>query len=638
LAVHRDERHWVFENLLEPFAVFEANEDHSDFVCLDANAAFARMNGVALSLSKGERVSVMFDHAKTLKEDWMTILKKAFNAEDGNRFKHHSLSSKSVFEVVAHGDGKQCAVLLHDVTASEEEKLGMSTLLASLQEYMQLPPESLDYQAFTDQLVRLSGAKFAALNTYERGGTKTITRAISGPGETIRRAMKTLGFNLIGKEWDVIEERVETIKKNSLLRFDSLYEAASGSISRRQAAIIERLINLGESYVLQITKGKEIIGDFMLFMPKGQPLKNPEIVQIYANQVAIMILRQKAAKRIRYLSYHDALTGLYNRAYLEEAIQRYEERGTAPLSVIMADLDGLKLTNDVFGHDTGDRMLNSFAAILKDVAGGSALIGRLGGDEFIILLEAGDERKTIALAEKIKQRSEETMVEAFPISASVGTGVRGTAAASIEGAIQDAEDAMYHEKFSNAPRIKHAHVDALFESLKAKSYESDAHINTMWRYAERMAVRLDMSEREKNRLHTAIKWHDVGKSSIDEETLVKASPLTDEEWQRMKEHPETGYRIAMTTQKNVGVALDILSHHERFDGRGYPQGLEGEEIPLNARIIAIVDAYEVMRSGRPYNGAKSHEAIVDEFTREKGAQFDPELVDIFLNLLREEDA
>lgn len=634
-----DGRYWLFQDFPEPFAYFKVTgeKDNTDFICIDANIAFADMNGVAHSLFKGERVSAIFKHEKKRKEDWMKILDEASKVDESKRFKHYFFSSEAVFEVTAYGDGdKQFAVLLHDVTASESEKSGLNTLLTSLQEYLKLPAESLDYQTLTDKFLKLSGAKFAVLNTYERQGTKTITRAISGPGEGIRRAMKVLGFDLFGKEWDILEERVESIKRNSILHYDSLYEAAFGTVSKRTAFMLEKTFNLGDNYVLQVTEDTDIIGDFIFFMPKNKSLKNPEIVQIYANQVGIMILRKRSAEKIHYLSYHDALTGLYNRAYLEGAMESPDQAYVHPVSVIMADINGLKLINDIYGHYTGDALLKSFVRILKEHCDEQAIIGRWGGDEFIIILEATAENKARALAERIKQTSEATTIEVFPISASFGTSVKRKPDQPFNKAIKEAEGAMYKEKFSSSAQTKQAHIDALFDALKAKSHETDAHIETMWAYAQRLAFRANMTEHEMNQLRVAISWHDLGKVSIPKQTLVKPSRLTEEEWNIMKEHPETGYRIAMTTQQNVQVALYIRAHHEHYDGSGYPHGLKGKEIPRNARVIAIVDAYEVMRSGRPYKNVLSQEEIIDEFKRNQGTQFDPELVRLFLEILNED--
>jgi len=175
-------------------------------------------------------------------------------------------------------------------------------------------------------------------------------------------------------------------------------------------------------------------------------------------------------------------------------------------------------------------------------------------------------------------------------------------------------------------------VDCLLKDLEEKSFESDDHNYVMHNVAEKIGIQMGLSEIELKRLDLLILLHDIGKVNISKEILNKKSPLTADEWDVIKKHPETGYRILHATEEFAHVADDTLSHHERWEGQGYPHGLKGKEIPLLARIMAIVDAYEAMRSGRPYKKAMSQEEAVSELKGCAGFQFDPDLIDLLLRL------
>ena len=143
---------------------------------------------------------------------------------------------------------------------------------------------------------------------------------------------------------------------------------------------------------------------------------------------------------------------------------------------------------------------------------------------------------------------------------------------------------------------------------------------------------LNLSTAEMDRLALLVSLHDIGKISISQEILNKPGKLNEEEWEKIKKHPETGYHIALSTGEFAHIAEEILAHHERWDGKGYPNGLKGKEIPLLSRILAIIDAFDVMTNGRPYKSRMSEDEAIDELKRCSGTQFDPELVDIFMDL------
>jgi len=346
--------------------------------------------------------------------------------------------------------------------------------------------------------------------------------------------------------------------------------------------------------------------------------------------------REHFLDRLRYLSLHDQLTELYNRHYLEEEIQRLDTERQLPISIIMVDLNGLKLVNDVYGHETGDEMLKSAAGIIKNSARREDIVGRWGGDEFVILLPRTPVEEIQKIHRRIKDNCRGVDVKGLPVSLAVGGGTKETAEKSLQAVLKEAEDSMYKQKLAEQKSVRSSVLKTLLQTLQTKSHETEAHTMRMLNMAWKIGEKIGLVDTELNRLNLAITLHDIGKINIPETTLTKEGSLSDEEWEIIKTHPEIGYRITRASEEFAHVSEDLLAHHERWDGRGYPRGLKEKEIPLLARITAIVDAYDVMSNGRPYKEPLSQEEIITEIRRCAGTQFDPELVEIFLAVLETE--
>jgi len=352
-----------------------------------------------------------------------------------------------------------------------------------------------------------------------------------------------------------------------------------------------------------------------------------QVVSFFADVAWEIAEHKQAEEKIHYMTFHDQLTGFYNRAYLEEEMQRLDTKRQLPMSIVMADLNGLKLVNDTFGHLVGDEMLLRATEILKKSCRKEDIITRWGGDEFLIFLPKTAENEARLIKERIEENCQEAYVEGIPVSMALGAAVKDSTEKELSTIIKKAEDHMYKNKIAKSRNTRSALLKAMLKSLQAKSFETEEHIRNMQNMAMKIAEQMELSDSEKSRLNLLIFLHDIGKINISEEILTKKAPLTAQEWEIMKKHPETGYRIARATEDFAHVAEDILAHHEHWDGTGYPQQLKGREIPLLARIASIVDAYEVMSSGKPYYEAAA------EIKRCAGTKFDPELVEIFLSVL-----
>jgi HD-GYP domain-containing protein (c-di-GMP phosphodiesterase class II) len=194
---------------------------------------------------------------------------------------------------------------------------------------------------------------------------------------------------------------------------------------------------------------------------------------------------------------------------------------------------------------------------------------------------------------------------------------------------------MYKNKLTESKSSKNLIMKTLLQTLSEKSYETKEHIDRMTLFGRQFGKILSLPPSELSRLETLAMLHDIGKINIDSHILLKKTSLTDKEWIEIKKHPEVGYRITRTTEEFAYIAEEILAHHERWDGNGYPQGLEGENIPYLARILNLIDSYDVMSSGRPYKKKMTAEEIVEEIESCSGKQFDPTLAKEFVVNLKE---
>jgi len=353
---------------------------------------------------------------------------------------------------------------------------------------------------------------------------------------------------------------------------------------------------------------------------------------VYARDIT---QRKQAEEQLRYLTFHDPVTGLYNRTFLEQKLKELDTEASLPLGVLMADVNGLKVINDSLGHQQGDVLLKRVGQILQEACHPTDTIGRWGGDEFVALLPHTTEARLREICTRIEQACEEEGFVPFYISLAVGYAVKEREEESIDEVIKAAEDAMYQRKMNKALSNKSALVTSLQRALGEKSHETEHHARRLQQMAVALGERWGLSGAQLDEVSLLALLHDIGKVAISEEILMKEGKLTMEEREIIRRHPEIGYRIATASPDLAVVAEGILSHHERWDGRGYPRGLKGEDIPLSARIVAIVDAFEAMTSGRPYCEKMSTEEALQEIMACADSQFDPKLAKVFVEMIRD---
>ncbi len=339
--------------------------------------------------------------------------------------------------------------------------------------------------------------------------------------------------------------------------------------------------------------------------------------------------REKQA-RIEYLSLHDQLTGLYNRRYFEKELKRLDTLRNLPLTIIMLDVNGLKLINDAFGHAMGDLTLQRAAIIMKEECRGDDVIARFGGDEFVILMPRTGYEEAERLARRIYTAFETEIVDHISISVSCGWATKQDRSESLAAVFKLAEDHMYRRKLSESQSMHYKTIDTILKTLHGKSEREKKHSERVGELCESIAAALNLPPGDVKEFRTIGLMHDIGKIAIDLSILDKPGELNQLERAEIERHPELGYQILRSINDFAKLAEYVLSHHERWDGEGYPRRLKGEEIPLQSRIIAIADSYDSMTSDRAYRKAMGKDAAVEEIIRESGGQFDPYIVKIFV--------
>ncbi|MGM0421014.1 MAG: HD domain-containing phosphohydrolase [Bacillota bacterium] len=860
------------------------NQAHADFLGLDkTDIEYVRIDQI-LSQEEADvcqvgNKKVFQEKEKVKSEEWLL----------NNRGEKRLLSITKNPKLNERDEVEYVVCSAEDITQQKKEEVLLKQIVDYSERFMQMSTEDIDYQEITDNLLQLSGAKYAVFNLFDKDGEHFTTKAISGNNKHTEKALSMLGLKLRGRKWPPDPERSAKIKARRINKLPSLIELVDDTFSKKLIKLINKRFALGEVVIISITKDDKMLGDFTIIMDEEDEFNRDDIVKIYTRHLGILITRKQLSDKlkaseeryrtmfdaapigimledeegkilemneahiqnsgysksdlvgrsvldtlalpehrelardniqrvlagedlvfdikskrnndeyfythiketsitlpdgskgllsmqvditdrvkmeaelrenkdllekltaqvpgavyqfqlfpdgsikfpyalggihefheidprklemdaseifsrihpddyvhvaksikesaanltiwheeyrvvlpekgvrwlegiarpeqktggsvlwhgylrdvterierqneIKYLLYRDSLTDLYNRRFFEEEMIRLDTQRQLPLSLIMADINGLKIINDSFGHARGDELLVKTAEILKEVVREEDILARWAGDEFALLLPKTDQLEAQKVLDRIKAKCSATENDELPISIGIGMATKIDPDQSLSTVLKEADDEMYQNKLLENKSTKSRIVRGLLNTLGAKSDETEEHAMRMAKLAYALGKKLGLSNSELNRLSLLASLHDIGKTSISEDVLVKSGKLTPEEWEMIKEHPERGYRIASASDEFSSIAEDILSHHERWDGKGYPRGLKGEDIPYLARIIAIVDAYDVMTSGRPYQAGIDEEEALAEIRVCAGSQFDPVLAQEFVELL-----
>ena len=409
---------------------------------------------------------------------------------------------------------------------------------------------------------------------------------------------------------------VASVIDNHILEFISntkLENVIQDCLSSRRDSIEIPCIELNNRF-LRVKAKKTLRGVLMIFEDITEMIQNSE-------------------KELLYKIYHDELTGLYNRNYLNVKLNDFDNLNNLPLSVIIGDINGLKITNDSLGHLEGDKLIKIISEIFEKTCREGDYIFRTGGDEFLMLLPETIEKEAEKICDRIKDSCKKNRDVKIVPSIALGLAVKLEEKKDIQIVFKEAEDQMYKNKVFESESVNNTIIKSLETMLRETTNETLEHSLRVEKYSLDIGKKMDLSKWELNTLASLAHLHDIGKVTIPISIIEKAGPLNSEEWEVIKRHPEMGYKIANSSPKLTRIAEGILAHHEWWNGMGYPKGLKGNKIPILARIISVTDAFDVMTIGRAYKEPMSFDSAIEELISCSGSQFDPNIVKIFIDQL-----
>ncbi len=581
-----------------PNAMVILNKDNQVMV---ANEAFTEMFGYSPDEMRGEHLAKFVlpdDQDSLINEDQHSLLKKSISrnkfrkTKDGELIHVNIAVSPYVQDNAIYGS----LVVYTDISEQEETRRKIKET--------------------RDRLQLILDSAFEAIIGLDLDGTITFCNDSA--------------VNLFGYEH---EDDLLGVDYTEL--FHHSYHDLKENVKREDAFLDE----LKEGKTIHVEKdaiwrkdGRKINVEFFAHPQKS----NGDIVGIVVTYMDITE-RLKYERYIEYLSYHDTLTELYNRKYFEDRLHDFNQDETRfPVSIVFGDVNGLKLTNDIFGHKAGDQLIETAGSIMSDVFGEKGVVARVGGDEFAVLLPTITKDETKKFVNKAKYAFKKKKIIAFKGSMSLGFATQHDANGSLEVLMEDAEKNMYDDKLKSRSDVDGKLLNDIMQTIFEHNPEEKAHSEQTSKLAKKIAEKMDLDKMEVNKIRLAGKYHDIGKVIFNAEMMRIGIPKGQKTINRFKQHAVIGYRILSLFDQTMNVAEDVLAHHERWDGSGYPYELKGEEIPIGSRIIAVAEACQ--RKMSDYNDEPDNKKrILKEIKEESGKKYDPYVVEVFFDVMREED-
>lgn len=443
--------------------------------------------------------------------------------------------------------------------------------------------------------------------------------------KTSQNFQKVSGININ----DILGERISKIaaeETNSI----NLKEIQKHMVPNTQRKYERYIKGLDKTYLINIFSDEK---DYMIIFYTDITKQKKEIEKVRSKLIKskgeVVNFSKEALTR-----YKDTLTGLYTRDFFYEELKRLNTKRQLPISIIMGDLNGLKLINDAFGHEMGDKALKRIGQILRETFREEDIIARVGGDEFMILLPKTDQATSQIIVDRAKEKCRQKPLDIINININFGISTKTKPEEKISHHLKEAEDRMYFNKLKEGKQAKLSMITYLKEKLKKITFENKGHYERLKTMGMEMADILNFTEVEKEELKLLCEYHDIGKIGVPKKILQKKSKLTQKEWETMKKHSEIGYNIIKESREIISIDELILQHHERWDGKGYPGLLKGEEIPMVVRLFSIIDAYDAMVNERPYKSQMTTEQALEEIEKQAGSQFDPQITKIFVKIMK----
>jgi diguanylate cyclase (GGDEF)-like protein len=413
-------------------------------------------------------------------------------------------------------------------------------------------------------------------------------------------------------------------------------------------AIVHDILRSEECIRMLEAGVKEVLKHDVLYTNEFSITKNYNTITYEArfrkseyNEILIILRdmteRIQLEKQLRKLVDRDALTGLYNRRSFEQRLVQLTGQNLNNVTMISIDINGLKFINDTLGHLIGDSIIMKAGYYIDQIFGELGLVARIGGDEFGVVLH-GIEEKTVkeqlnVLNDLVEQHNQDSQTST--LSLAYGYSFHKEGLVNMELLYQEADNIMYQSKLLKKDSIRGTFVSTFMKALEVKDYISEGHVVRMEQLAVAIGEALSLRQKQMDRIILLTKFHDIGKIGIPDSILKKPGKLTPDEWKVMQTHSIIGERIALEATEIREIAPLILKHHEHYDGSGYPLGLKGTDIPIECRVLAIVDAFDAMTNDRPYRTALTVKEAITEIRNCSGTQFDPELVSVFCRVQAE---
>jgi len=353
------------------------------------------------------------------------------------------------------------------------------------------------------------------------------------------------------------------------------------------------------------------------------------LMQLFTNSIAKTIERKVNEKEIEHLSFRDSLTGLYNRRFFEFEFKHLDFEENLPISIIIADVNGLKLINDAFGHARGDLILKAASDVIVSQCRNSDIVARWGGDEFVILLPQTKAEEAKQIVKNINEKAAEVYLDSIPISISLASDTKDYIETDLNKTLKQAEDLMYKEKLMKSSNIKKNTINTIIQALFEKTSAEEQHAKRVSEICTQIGHAMNFDEFGIRYLKTIGLYHDIGKIAISKEILNKKEKLSEEEYKELKRHCEIGYRILSSSNDMSEIADIILNHHEKLDGTGYPNGLSEDKIPLMTKILSVAEAYDEMHIGF-YGEPIAKKEIIKQLIENSCSQYDHIVVRTFV--------